>query len=494
MSQIVPISELVDQLPEKNITTMALTALDFVVPGEWVNDTSFDGMIRRLTEADDADSVAAIRERAVALYLDPANNYQKAMKVFSLVDTVDKVAAATAMASKVAQKVSFLSFLDKFTPKADTTQSIDAALKLVAEVTAFMLLNGMPRGGVSDFVNGLKEYGKADLMRLAAWVAIDGLIPLGPDFMQKIISGVDQMSSNDLGGNKLYDAISKYVPGDSAADKQSFVKNAIGSSATWITGFVEDKGLTQDLVVNKIKGIVDVADSGLDYLAAALDASTSYFEHTGTQTVARFVIMRAYNEMMAEYEGAAAAAAALALANAEAAAAAGDDDEDDDRGPRRRSSGGGDEDKRRMRAFLAAAAIGALADGEYVEGEDVAMVRALGGLPIFQGRSEEQIEGLVSKGIDFVSSKGVKDAMDWVARALPEEEDRQTALALAAAIVFVDEEVTNKEDKRIWNFAETLGLDEDTTSAILENIEAQMMNVEDGWEDDDEDEWGDDGW
>jgi hypothetical protein len=38
---------------------------------------------------------------------------------------------------------------------------------------------------------------------------------------------------------------------------------------------------------------MNTADSKLDYLAAFLDMSTNYYEHTGTQTVARNLILRA---------------------------------------------------------------------------------------------------------------------------------------------------------------------------------------------------------
>jgi hypothetical protein len=45
-----------------------------------------------------------------------------------------------------------------------------------------------------------------------------------------------------------------------------------------------------------MRGLVDVADDKLDYLAAFLDGTTNYFEHTGIQTVARTLINRAYAE------------------------------------------------------------------------------------------------------------------------------------------------------------------------------------------------------
>jgi hypothetical protein len=41
---------------------------------------------------------------------------------------------------------------------------------------------------------------------------------------------------------------------------------------------------------------MNVADSKLDYVAAFLDMSTNYYEHTGTQTVARNLILRAAQE------------------------------------------------------------------------------------------------------------------------------------------------------------------------------------------------------
>jgi len=40
-----------------------------------------------------------------------------------------------------------------------------------------------------------------------------------------------------------------------------------------------------------------MADGKLDYLAAFLDGSTNYFEHTGVQTVARKLITQAQAEI-----------------------------------------------------------------------------------------------------------------------------------------------------------------------------------------------------
>ena len=47
---------------------------------------------------------------------------------------------------------------------------------------------------------------------------------------------------------------------------------------------------------DQLQGAMSVADGGLDYVAAAIDASTSYFSHTGTQNVARAVVRHALDE------------------------------------------------------------------------------------------------------------------------------------------------------------------------------------------------------
>ena len=69
-----------------------------------------------------------------------------------------------------------LSFLKKFTPKPETTQSIDAAVKLTVELVAFGMIRGLPEDAsfeqIADFVIALQDYAKEDVMRIGAWEAI----------------------------------------------------------------------------------------------------------------------------------------------------------------------------------------------------------------------------------------------------------------------------------------------------------------------------------
>jgi hypothetical protein len=64
-----------------------------------------------------------------------------------------------------------------------------------------------------------------------------------------------------------------------------------------MTHFVTSKGLTPEKVVSNLQQFIEVSDDKLDYLGAFLDMSTNYYEHTGTQTLARRLIERAVAEI-----------------------------------------------------------------------------------------------------------------------------------------------------------------------------------------------------
>lgn len=296
MSQT-PIYKALEELPTSGITVRTLQVLDFVVPGGWKNITSFEALIRDITGEDDEAYIQEIGEHAINLYNDTTQHYQKAMRLYRLVDDIDKVAGAAAMAQQVGERFSFLSFLDKITPKDDKTQAIDAAIKLVAEMTNFCLINGIPGDSVKDFAKSLASYAGDDAMRLGAWIAIDGLIPLGPNFVEQIVHKIEETDERSLSSNSLFSKLEGMIPGGSILAKKELILTTLQSAQGTITDFIASKGLTQDRLVATLKGFVDVSDDRLDLLAAALDMSTNYFEHTGTQTIARKVIDRAYGEV-----------------------------------------------------------------------------------------------------------------------------------------------------------------------------------------------------
>lgn len=288
------IDSLVNKLPQKNITVQALKALDFVAPGEWKNITDFDQLVREVTRDSDEAFLADVRKKAVEIYDDKKRGYRDAFKIFQRVDSTDKLFGAAALADKLAGKVSMLKFLDKITPNADTTQAVDLAVKIVSELLAFIKLNGIPGDGVGDFAKALGQYSKESKIRLAALVAFDGIIPLGPDFLDKCSDRVAKLSEADLENNATFQRIKAFLP--SGINGKDLLGKAFGAVAGRLGTLVASSGMTRELLTNHLSKIIELSDDKLDYLGAFLDMTTNYFEHTGLQTVATKVIERAANE------------------------------------------------------------------------------------------------------------------------------------------------------------------------------------------------------
>lgn len=291
------IHEILQDLPEKSMTTRLLGALDYIVPGEWQNITSFEGMIRSVTGEEDEGIIQRVGERAIRLYKDPDQGYQRAVRIFRLVDHTSGLAGMASMAHKLGEGSDWFGFLANITPKADTTQAVDAGMKLVAELAGFCFCNGIPGDSVGDFASALASYEKEESMRLAAWIVCDCMIPLGPDFLVKITDLLQELSDFDLDDHPRFKAIMEHLPGGSTGEKRELFKSNLDAASGAITGFVESKGIEREGVLARIKEHLDIADDRLDYVAAALDMGTNYFEHTGIQTVARRVIARAYGEI-----------------------------------------------------------------------------------------------------------------------------------------------------------------------------------------------------
>lgn len=291
------IFELVNELPTNNLTVSMLRSLDFVAPGEWNNLVGFENTIRTVTGETDESLIQQIGERAIYLYNDRSQGYQRAMWLYQTVDSTDKALGAAALANKVGEKIPLLGFLNKVTPKADKAQTIDLTLKLVAELVAFCQINGIPGDSIGDFVASLADYSGESLMRMVALVCVDGLIPLGPDFIMKVQSNLGQTTPQDLERSSTFQNINSEIPGNNSAGKLSFINQSFDSVKGWMSDLVTSRNLTPQKVVTNLQRFVEVADDKLDYLAAFIDVSTNYYEHTGTQTLARRLIERAVAEI-----------------------------------------------------------------------------------------------------------------------------------------------------------------------------------------------------
>ncbi|MBD2525075.1 Tudor-knot domain-containing protein [Nostoc sp. FACHB-133] len=289
------IIQLVDELPTDNITVKVLKALDYVAPGEWSNLTGFENSIRSVTGETDAKVIQRIRDRAVALYEDPQKGYQFAIKLYQTIDKADTAMAAAALANKVSEKISFLSFLGNITPKADVTQSIDLALKIAVEIIAFCKLNGIPQPNPQEFANSLtNNYQNASLMRMVALVCIDGILPLGPDFLSKIHGVISGTDAGAITQNPVFLAVNNFLPGNNPSDKVGFISQGFNSVQGWMNNLVSKTGVTPQSISSSLGSFIQIADDNLDFVAVFLDQTTNYYEHTGTQSVARGLILEAY--------------------------------------------------------------------------------------------------------------------------------------------------------------------------------------------------------
>ncbi len=127
---------------------------------------------------------------------------------------------------------------------------------------------------------------------MAALICLDGVLPLGANFVTKIRGDLGE--KNNLAEVPAFGTVSDLIP---AEDKQGFVNRSFDAVGDWMNNTIDSFGITRESLVNRFGGFIEIADDKLDYVAAFLDGSTNYFEHTGIQTVARKVINRAYQEM-----------------------------------------------------------------------------------------------------------------------------------------------------------------------------------------------------
>ncbi|KYC43239.1 hypothetical protein WA1_14185 [Scytonema hofmannii PCC 7110] len=297
------IIQLVDELPSDNITVKVLKALDYVAPGQWNNLVGFDNSIRAITGETNPQVIQQIRDRAVILYHEPQRGYQAAIKLYQTIDGADTAMATAALANKVGEKIGFLSFLSKITPKADVTQTIDLVLKVAVEIIAFSKLNGIPQPNPQEFVNTLtNNYKDASLMRMVALVCLDGVLPLGPDFLSKIQEVMSGTNTGAIAQNPLFSAINNFLPGSNPSDKVGFITQGFNSVQGWMNNLVSKTGVTPQSIFSHLGNFIQMADDNLDFVAAFLDQTTNYYEHTGIQTVARSLILQAHTLVKQEVQ------------------------------------------------------------------------------------------------------------------------------------------------------------------------------------------------
>jgi hypothetical protein len=290
------IYEIVDKLPKGGITVTALKSLDTFLPGKWDNLVGFDNTIKAVTGETDPAMVQAIGERAIALFNDKSQGYQRALWLYESVDSASGLLGTAALANRIGQDT-FLGFLKNITPKPEKAQTIDLCVKLVTEVVAFCQINGIPGDSLGDFLTALGDYSGESLVRMAALVSFDGIIPLGADFSSKALHTIKGMGASELESNRTFKGVEKEIPGSDAKGKLAFITESFESTKGWMDNFVVSRGITQSKLLDNVGGFVEGSKGKLDYLGAFFDMYVKYYEHTGVQTLARRLIERAVAEI-----------------------------------------------------------------------------------------------------------------------------------------------------------------------------------------------------
>ncbi len=291
-----PIFELVDELPTGGLTVTALRSLDFLLPGQWQNLTGFDNTIRAVTGETDESLIQQIGERAVALYNDKSQGYQRALWLYETVESGSGLLGTAALANRIGQDT-FLGFLKNITPKPEKAQSIDLCVKLVTELVAFCQINGIPGDSIGDFLAALGDYSGESLMRMAALVCFDGVIPLGPTFADRALSFFQGTSPQELEGNQTFKSVQELIPGNNSAEKGGFIAQSFDNTKGWMQNFVSSNNVTREGLLGRVKGFIDVTADKADYVGALLDMNVKYYRHTGVQTLVRRLIERAVAEI-----------------------------------------------------------------------------------------------------------------------------------------------------------------------------------------------------
>jgi hypothetical protein len=193
-------------------TVRALKALDYVAPGQWQNIVGWDATVAAVTGESDPALLAQVKQRAIELYNNPSEGYQRACGSIRRWTRPIKRSAWRRWRIKSVRRFRCSAFFPRSRRRPTKTQAFDLGVKLVGEVAAFCYTNGLPGDSIGDFVAALASYENDSLIRMAALLTFDGLVPLGPDFMRTVLDRVGQSGPGDLTQNATFQRIRDLIP------------------------------------------------------------------------------------------------------------------------------------------------------------------------------------------------------------------------------------------------------------------------------------------
>ena len=151
---------------------------------------------------------------------------------------------------------------------------------------------------MGDFVKGLTNYKDEALMRMVALMAVDGILPLGPGYLDKALSFLhERRTRRSLRKTTHHQRIKSMIPGGSTVEQFGLIQKSVSSVSDWMNSFTKQHDLSADKILTGLRQYIEISDDRLDFVAAMIDETTDYYEHTGIQSVARSLVERAVNEI-----------------------------------------------------------------------------------------------------------------------------------------------------------------------------------------------------
>ena len=119
----------------------------------------------------------------------------------------------------------------------------------------------------------------------------------GSGYIDKALSFLQKGGPSALEENDSYQRIKSMIPGGSTVEQLGLIQKSVSSVSDWMTSFTKQHDLTADKILGSLKQFIEISDDRLDFVAAMIDETTDYYEHTGIQSVARSLVERAVNEI-----------------------------------------------------------------------------------------------------------------------------------------------------------------------------------------------------
>lgn len=275
-------------------TSYILEAMDFIIKDGYQNPSNIQQFIRQVLGNIANEDVAKVEQIVNGWLVDDNQPYKRTLLLYRVAEYAGTAMGSATLAKQLGEDFSFLSSLNKISPRTEHTQMADFLVKFGCEIMASLSLQGLPTDmqGIGNQINHFKN---ETAVRMATLIAIDGLLPLGPNFVQKISDTLQNGGQSNLMNQINLGGVQQFFGSNQSVQQiwQRLVE-IFQSSQQTITQFLAQKGINQANVSQQLGNVVNFSADKVDYVSAYLDMTTNYIYHSGSLTVLRKMIENAY--------------------------------------------------------------------------------------------------------------------------------------------------------------------------------------------------------